>query len=62
MKETVTSSPRLRAAAEWLPLIFAGRLPAVAGDTPEHLAVNNIFAPQVSGCLYGRPEPPQALF
>lgn len=28
---------------DWLPLIFAGRLPAVDAGTPEHLAVNTIF-------------------
>jgi len=28
---------------EWLPLIFAGRLPACDAGTPEHLAVNTIF-------------------
>ena len=28
---------------EWLPLIFAGRVPAAAAGTPEHLAVNTIF-------------------
>ena len=28
---------------EWLPLIFAGRVPAAAAGTAEHLAVNTIF-------------------
>jgi len=28
---------------EWLPIIFAGRVPAVIEGTPEHLAVNTIF-------------------
>jgi yecA family protein len=28
---------------EWLPLIFAGRLPALDDGTPEYLAVNTIF-------------------
>ncbi|MEI7876123.1 MAG: UPF0149 family protein [Alphaproteobacteria bacterium] len=28
---------------EWLPLIFAGRVPAAAAGTPEHLSVNTIF-------------------
>ena len=28
---------------EWLPLIFAGRVPAAVAGTPEHLAVNTIF-------------------
>jgi yecA family protein len=28
---------------EWLPVIFAGRVPAAIEGTPEHLAVNTIF-------------------
>jgi yecA family protein len=28
---------------EWLPIIFAGRVPAAIESTPEHLAVNTIF-------------------
>jgi yecA family protein len=28
---------------QWLPLIFAGRVPACDAGTPEHLAVNTIF-------------------
>ena len=28
---------------EWLPIIFAGRVPAAIAGTPEHLAVNTIF-------------------
>jgi hypothetical protein len=28
---------------EWLPIIFAGRVPAAIEGTPEHLAVNTIF-------------------
>ena len=49
---------------EWLPLIFAGRLPALDDGTPEHLAVNTIFNRynEVSATLPDHPSAYRPIF
>jgi yecA family protein len=49
---------------EWLPLIFAGRVPAAIEGTPEHLAVNTIFNRynEVSITLAERPDDYRPMF
>ena len=49
---------------EWLPLIFADRLPAVIAGTPEHRAVNTIFNRynEVSTQLAEEPQTYQPMF
>ena len=49
---------------EWLPLIFAGRLPALDDGTPEYLAVNTIFNRynEVSATLADHPSAYRPIF
>jgi len=49
---------------DWLPLIFAGRLPAIDAGTPEHLAVNTIFNRhnEVSATLADHPSGYRPIF
>ena len=49
---------------EWLPLIFAGRLPAVVAGTPEHRAVTTILTRynEVSSTLADHPEAYRPMF
>jgi yecA family protein len=49
---------------EWLPLIFAGRVPACIAGTPEHLAVNTIFNRynEVSTTLADHPKAYRPIF
>lgn len=43
MIAALVAGPAFVHPEEWLPIIFAGRVPAVIEGTPEHLAVNTIF-------------------
>jgi uncharacterized protein len=43
MIAALVAGPAFVSPDEWLPIIFAGRVPAVIEGTPEHLAVNTIF-------------------
>lgn len=49
---------------EWLPIIFAGRVPAAIEGTPEHLAVNTIFNRynEVSNTLADKPQTYRPMF
>ena len=60
----LVAGPAFVPPQEWLPLIFAGRLPAVVADTPEHLAVNTIFARynEVSTILAESPQAYRPMF
>jgi yecA family protein len=43
MIAALVAGPAFLHPEEWLPIIFAGRVPDVLDGTPEHLAVNTIF-------------------
>jgi yecA family protein len=43
MIAALVAGPAFVSPDEWLPIIFASRMPAVIEGTPEHLAVNTIF-------------------
>jgi len=43
MIAALVAGPAFVSPDEWLPIIFAGRTPAVIEGTPEHLAVNTSF-------------------
>lgn len=60
----LVAGPVLVDPPEWLPLIFAGRVPACHAGTPEHLAVNTIFNRynEVSTTLADHPKAYRPIF
>ena len=60
----LVAGPAFVSPDEWLPIIFAGRMPAVIEGTPEHLAVNTIFNRynEVSITLVDNPQAYRPMF
>jgi yecA family protein len=60
----LVAGPAFVSPQEWLPLIFAGRLPAAVDGTPEHRAVNTILSRynEVSSTLADAPDAYRPIF
>jgi yecA family protein len=64
MIAALVAGPAFLHPEEWLPIIFAGRVPDVLDGTPEHLAVNTIFDRynEVSFTLADNPQAYRPMF